>query len=263
MVVDWAAPQWSLLANCIVLVILAAFDKFFSSNRARWFSVHAFANLLVVLTGIRPTIATLLDPLDAMDDRVYNDSSIFGTASPWPTIITNSVHVYHMLAFKLTGSDYFHHLMFIPTVGFMGQYYRPGAVRGFLGMMLSGLPGGLDYLNLVLVRHGRLDGLTQKRYCAAINIWLRGPSLVISFFIMYQACLYGRCTMPYFVAATVAILAGFNGQYYTKQAVANFAISHSLGHVHERISVTTGMAVPDWKKIVGSKVVKEPQSTIS
>ena len=113
--VDWAAPQWSLVANVIVIVILAVFDKLCSSNQARWFSVHAFANLLVVLSGARAAFATLAYPIHALDAKIYNDASIFGTGTPWPTIITNSVHVYHMLAFKLNSADYFHHLMFIPT----------------------------------------------------------------------------------------------------------------------------------------------------
>jgi hypothetical protein len=80
---------------------------------------------------------------------------------------------------------------------------------------------------------------------------------------MYQSLLYGNCTMPLPCCVLVGGLAAFNGQYYTKQSVANFAISHSLGYVQERISLTTGMAVPDWKKVVSSKQVKEPQNTMS
>jgi hypothetical protein len=107
--------MWSLVGNVATIFALALFDKLFSSTRARWFSVHAFANLLVVITGFRAAIATLSDPIHALDANVYNDSSIFGTGTPWPTIITNSVHAYHMIAFKLTAADYFHHLLFIPT----------------------------------------------------------------------------------------------------------------------------------------------------
>jgi len=261
--IDWAAPMWSLVANGIVIMLLGIFDKCFSSKQARWFSVHAFANLLVVLTGLRATWTTLLDPAEAMNADKYMDSSVFGNATPWPTIITNSVHIYHMLAFNLTSGDYFHHLLFIPTVGLLGQYYRCGAIRGFLGFMLSGFPGGMDYFNLVLVKHGILDLYNQKRYCAAINIWIRGPFLVVAAFIMYQATIYGKNSMPWPVTALVGGLAAFNAQYYTKQSVANFAITHSLGHVEERVSVSTGMAVPDWNTLVRSKVMKEPQDTMS
>ncbi len=31
--------------------------------------------------------------------------------------IINTLHVYHMVAFKLNSAELFHHLMFIPTLG--------------------------------------------------------------------------------------------------------------------------------------------------
>lgn len=279
---DWASPWWSPVANVIVIVALALFDRLFSSSRCRWFSVHAFANFLVCLSALRATLATLADPLHAMDSSAHDDSGFFGSGSPWPLIIINSVHLYHMLAFKLTNADYFHHLLFIPTMGAFGQLYRLGAFRGFLAFWISGLPGGLDYLNLCLVKHGRLNLHTQKRYCAAINVWLRGPSLIVSGFIIYLTYCYlptseesgsdGAASMSSAAAASlpplpVALMVGgltmFNGQYYTKQSVANFAITHCLGHVQERVSVSTGMAVPDWKNVMSSPRMKAPQNTMS
>ena len=44
---------------------------------------------------------------------------------------------------------------------------------------------------------GILDLYNQKRYCAAINIWIRGPFLVVAAFIMYQATIYGKNSMPW------------------------------------------------------------------
>jgi hypothetical protein len=251
----------NLLGNLVVLVALFIFDKFFASAKARWFSIHAFANLLVCITSIPAIVITITDPHDAMDSRIYSDTTIFGTASPWPIIIVNSVHIYHMLpgmGFGLTGADYFHHLMFIPTVGFIGQYYDWGALRGFLAFFISGLPGGIDYFNLVLIKHGMMNIRQQKRICADLNIWMRGPFIVIETWLMYQAWLYGKTTVPGIPLCIVAVLSVFNAQYYTKQAVANHAISHAIGHVEQRISVTTGMSVPKW-----GKEMKEPQNTMS
>jgi hypothetical protein len=42
------------LRNAAVLVVLAAFDLTVARRtQARWFALHAFGNLLVVLTGVR------------------------------------------------------------------------------------------------------------------------------------------------------------------------------------------------------------------
>jgi hypothetical protein len=117
---------------------------------------------------------------------------------------------------------------------------------------------------LVLVKHGKLDLLLQKRICAAINIWIRGPSLVLASFILFLNYRYGTGTeiamLPLLI---VMILTAWNGQYYTKQSVANYAITHCIGHVKERISVTTGTAVPDWRKMASSPRCKQPQNTMS
>ena len=56
-------------------------------------------------------------------------------------------------------------------MGAFGQLYRLGAFRGFLAFWISGLPGGLDYLNLCLVKHGRLD--LHADLCN--HSWLGGP----------------------------------------------------------------------------------------
>jgi hypothetical protein len=108
-----------------------------------------------------------------------------------------------------------------------------------------------------------LDLLVQKRICASINIWIRGPSLVLASFILYLGYRYETATsVPFVATVTVIILTAWNGQYYTKQSVANYAIAHCIGHVKERISVTTGEAVPDWKMMASGRC-KEPQNTMS
>ena len=76
-------------------------------------TVHAFANLLVVLTALPGVYYTFTDPLNAMDSAVYEEGAnwdFFAPASIWPIVLIMSVHIYHMVAFKdLTSSDYFHH----------------------------------------------------------------------------------------------------------------------------------------------------------
>ena len=53
-----------------------------------------------------------------------------------------------MLAFKLSGAEMFHHLLFIPTLGFPGQLFNWGATGNFQAFFISGLPGGIDYFLL-------------------------------------------------------------------------------------------------------------------
>ena len=117
MTIDWASPMYTFVGNMLVMLILFAFDKIFAPPTARWFSIHAFGNLLAVITATYATYCTLADPAEAMSSLKYNDSSLFGNATPWPIIIVNAIHVYHMVAFKLSSADYFHHLVFAATMG--------------------------------------------------------------------------------------------------------------------------------------------------
>ena len=42
------------------------------------------------------------------------------------------------------------------------------------------MPGGADYAMLFAVKHGWMTPLSEKRYNAAINVWIREPALVVT-----------------------------------------------------------------------------------
>jgi len=169
----------------------------------------------------------LYDPINAMDSAYHTDRSMFGTASPWPLTIINSVHVYHMLGgFSLTSADYFHHLLFIPLLGFPGQVLPWGASENFGAFFISGLPGGTSYLLLGLYKVGAIDALFEKRATANLNTWLRTPGILISSFVVYQAWLYGKHQAPMWAIMLHLVLPPFNALYYNKQAVANYSVHY-------------------------------------
>ena len=130
----WYAEH--LARNFLGLALLAAVDhlvlkpwvaarctKAKDVSSTRWFFLHALANLFVCATALTSIYVVLTDPVHALDGRPgrHTDRSLFGDASVWPLTIINSVHVYHMVGgFGLSSADYFHHLLFIPTLGFPG-----------------------------------------------------------------------------------------------------------------------------------------------
>ena len=122
--------------------VKARVEKHRSQKQARWFLIHSLANIAVVVAALNCVSAVLRDPVHAMDPRVYSDDTFFGTASRWPLTIINSVHVYHMLGSfgKLSPAEYFHHLLFIPTLGFPGQIFAFGALGAWQAFFISGAP---------------------------------------------------------------------------------------------------------------------------
>ena len=196
-------------------------------RQARWFFTHAAANLVVVLTGARALAVMFTDPINAVDSRVYSDTSAFGAASAWPLTMINAVHFYHMVGgFQLTGADYFHHLLFIPALGIPGQILLWGAVEPGGACFISGLPGGISYFMLGLLKIGKLDTMSEKRITANLNCWIRVPGILLSSFLVYQAVLYGRHTLPMWPAVLQVILPFYNALYYCKQAVANYTVHY-------------------------------------
>lgn len=240
--------EFSLVCNLLIIYILSIFDRFVAPTRARWFALHGFGNLLVVITGFNGMVSSLRDPLYSLDSRVYFDRSLFGSASPWPAYIINSLHVYHILFFDLNRQELFHHLVFVPIIGFTGQYFEWGCALGFMAFFISGLPGAVDYLLLVLVKFGKIEPITQKRVCAAMNVYVRGPFIIISAHTIYLAMLYDNLTVPKSVCTAILCVSLFNSLYYTKQSVANWAISTVVDSVLESVIDVTGVEINAWRE---------------
>jgi len=215
-----------LFDHCLIAPYLRrALGKDKEVRAARWFFTHAAANLVVVVTGARALGVMFTDPINAMDSRVYSDTSLFGAASAWPLTMINAVHLYHMIGgFTLSGADYFHHLLFIPALGIPGQTLLWGAVEPGGACFISGLPGGISYLMLGLLKLQRLDAMAEKRITANLNCWIRVPGILVSSFIVYQALLYGKHTLPLWPAVLHVVLPVYNALYYCKQAVANYTV---------------------------------------
>jgi len=251
MEVFWSLP---LSGNFVIMVILYFFDKVAAPTRARWFALHGFANCLVVVTAMKGMLQSLRDPLYSLDSRKYNDRSVFGSASPWPVYIINSLHVYHMLFFEVSGQELFHHLAFVPAIGFMGQFFEWGCALGFMAFFISGLPGAIDYLLLILVKYKHINAIVQKRVCAGLNLYVRGPMVIISAHTIYIAMLYDHLTVPNWACGIILVIALFNSLYYTKQSVSNAAISQIVATFSE----LTGVEMPRW-----SEISRKAQSSVS
>jgi len=78
-----------MFGNLVCLALLRVFDTFFAPRAARWFAIHAFANLFVVVFCIHGLIAVISDPPNAMNVNVHPDTpstfelNTFGATSRW------------------------------------------------------------------------------------------------------------------------------------------------------------------------------------
>ena len=183
----------------LCLALLALYDFTVCGRDARWFELHAVANAFVAIFSLRAMYVWMIDPIKmvAADhfeiEPVFSIQGLFSPVSHWyvalvdfhmlaihavptttrPTMMVNAIHTYHMVVFykKLNGGDYFHHLVFVPVIGiFGGLFFNWGPARNVLAFFISGFPGGVDYVMLVLVKRGRMSKMCVLFYYCRLQV---------------------------------------------------------------------------------------------
>lgn len=140
--------------------------------KTRWFWLHIWLNLMVILTSLDDTLLTVRHPLRAL-------------YTPWssgqPYAIAFAGHLYHCIAFfpHLRRDDWLHHAVMVFFALPLQYAYGRVAAAHYALFGLSGLWGGLDYVLLVGVYAGVVDGSREKRWNMWIHTWLRMPWLVM------------------------------------------------------------------------------------
>lgn len=196
-------------------------------GKARWYLLHALANLVITLFAIPDLITTLQAPRYCFT----------GPYSLVPVYLIAAVHLYHMLAFKCNTGDYVHHLLFGGIICPMGIFFVTGPVQNTVAFFICGLPGGLDYFMLALVKLGRMNRFAEKKLNSRINVWMRSPGLLLSAFCLVIARFDEDVTadvverIPAAVCIGGALLCFLNGQYYMQVVVGNTFITTRLDPV--------------------------------
>jgi len=204
----------SVLLTVAVLWLADAFVLKPMHFKGRYFILHAIGNAVAVVLTCKGMMRTLLDPVHAAD----GDVQIFGYC------VVTGIHIYHVMAFRpLPQIEWIHHILMIGVVGPVVFYYAQGAIIDYCSFFLSGLPGGIDYVMLALVKNGICEKETEKRVNSAINTWMRTPFGVIGAYILFQVCLYKTLSVGEIVSGlVVAGLVMWNALYFGRRVVENY-----------------------------------------
>ena len=180
--------------------------------KARWYMVHVIGNLYLTWEVIPPIIELLSNPLIEINLN-YNPDIIN---------ITIMIHLYHLLFFKCTKDDIWHHFSFgIP--GTFLKYYGQDCLGKNLAINLffvCGLPGAIDYFYLTLLELNYIDKLTRIKQCCYNNNWFRAPGLIVSATFHYLRLVvngFSWINILYFILSLIPSY--FNGQYYLQQVL--------------------------------------------
>eukprot|EP00962_Isochrysis_galbana_P052351 scaffold23755_cov163-Isochrysis_galbana.AAC.3 len=173
-----------------VAVVLMVLDLVIARNtKARWMALHTLANAMVCLFSWSEVSRAAEDPLH----------SCSGPAPTYvPAYIICAVHFYHLVGgFKLTADDWIHHCVFVTYIGYACfAFEESGPLVNLIAFFMCGLPGGLDYIMLVLVKHNVISSHTEKVWNSRINVWLRSPGLLLAAYCMFVASRSGPRHTP-------------------------------------------------------------------
>lgn len=176
--------------------------------------------------------------------EVYDTFMHFGpglgafTPNIQAALVVAALHLYHIILYKdsLRKDDWLHHGLMIGVAIPLGLVMPSATLLGFSLFFSTGLPGGIDYALLFLTRNGWLHRLTEKRVNAWLNVWIRSPGCVAHAALTAAYILSNRAALGYLGVAgglLPAVLIYWNGQYFMRQVVTDYAIKRDTGAMHE------------------------------
>ena len=200
----------------LILVGMFVLDRVVAQRtKAPWMLLHAVTNLVIAVSCIPDLIEIAKDPV----------KSCHGPSTVMPVYMVAALHIYHLLAFSTDERDWFHHILFVGTLCPVGCLWKLGPVKNLLSFFICGLPGGLDYVLLFLMKHNMIHKLTEKKWNARINVWMRSPGCFSCCAVIYMILRYDTGSTCHegnpLIGVAIALLVLFNGQYYMQVVVGN------------------------------------------
>jgi|TARA_B110000208_G_C11656639_1_gene390042 hypothetical protein len=187
-------------------------------QNTRWYLTHAVTNAVIVILVVPDCLALLRDPAACLEAPSNSDI---------PLAITVALHLFHCMSQiqTLTALDWAHHLAGNMLVCALAFPYHYGPLLSWGCLYVCGLPGGIDYLMLYLVKTNRMDKLTEKRWNRRLNMWIRCPGIVSFLPFAYTAMLESRTSVPFPILVAQGALNLINGVYFADRVSGNAAVA--------------------------------------
>lgn len=208
----------------IYVSIFVISDKMLGDTvKGKYYLIHFINNMFITFYTYRNILECLTD--------IYKFQEY--TTNPQTIIITFALHVYHIISYfdKLRFDDWLHHILMIAIVVPVGIFMNSGSLLGCGLFFLSGLPGGIDYLLLFLVRNKIIDRMLEKYINTYLNIWIRCPGCIFHATISTLTLIKFADNYSYFnlISGFLCVFIIFwNGVYFMNQVVQNYAVNNYI-----------------------------------
>jgi len=187
--------------------------------QGKYYLIHFFNNMYLVYLTMGDVIFTWTNFFNFLEYPSNYESAV----------LTFALHFYHIFSYfpKLRFDDWLHHILMIFVALPIAIAGRSGSLLGHSLFFLTGLPGGLDYLLLFLVRNGWMNSITEKRINNYINLWIRAPGCIAHStltIVSYFAFRHLFSWYDMFTCFTTSLIIFWNGIYFMNQVVVNHTL---------------------------------------
>ena len=208
-----------LISSFILFLFL--FDRTINIDAIRWFILHSFTNLIIIITSFMDMKNLLINPLHQESTLLTN----------YPRILTIGLHCYHLMAFKIEIIDYIHHILMIGALS-STYYYSDLVMTNYFLFFMTGLTGMFDYMMLALVKLNIMNRIKEKQINSILNNYIRYPLImngVSALYFRYINNIYEYSEKSYNIYGFILLMAIFfwNGSYFNYRVVHNYGMNSS------------------------------------
>lgn len=202
-----------------ILLIFIISDFLISFNirkqSARWYALHVLTNAVVCYF-------TFSDMINLLQNPLVKSSGDAHSTVPRNVILVS--HAYHVLMFSnVQMIDYIHHGVMSFVLAY--TYFFPVEhLMNYTLFFANGLPGGMDYILLLLVHFGVIHKNTEKQLNSYINICIRSPFIIIGAYIIHLNYNHNfeHTFISSFAVYTEILTLYWNSQYFTYRVIKNY-----------------------------------------
>jgi hypothetical protein len=200
---------------CFVLLLLTLhliMNKLFYYNElSTWYFIHFIGNFYIVIFCLYPIFIIFKDPIQ----HLFNPTPYYDTM-----VLVDILHLYHLLLFKCTKDDIFHHLFFVGFGTLTVYIFNNGYYTALTHFFICGLPGGIDYFYLFLYQNKYITKEERLKYAMFLNVWIRSPGLCMLATFALINFIYSQKTFFNIVEFTLQLILTIgNGQMYMRDVV--------------------------------------------
>lgn len=184
----------------------------------KYYLIHSINNAYLVYLTLPDVVNSYTDLFHFMDYQVNYEAAA----------VTFSLHFYHIISYfnKLRFDDWLHHILMVVVCLPLSIMVKGGCLLGHSLFFTTGLPGGIDYFMLFLVRNNFMRRITEKKINNYINLWLRSPGCTAQSVLTLVVLLDKNSLFNLkekIIALTTAGLVFWNGIYFMNQVVVNYS----------------------------------------